>query len=95
MTQQQPIPDRSAPPRMRDYAEERRTFAVTVPEVYNPVIDIVEGWAADAPDDLALVSVGPTGETVAEQTWPTWRARRAASPARCSTWACGPATRSS
>ncbi|MGX6448456.1 acyl-CoA synthetase [Patulibacter sp. S7RM1-6] len=68
MTQEQTTPDRSAPPRMRDYAEERRTFSVNVPDVYNPVIDIVEGWEAEDPDALALVSIGPTGETVAEQT---------------------------
>ena len=63
-----PRPDRSAPPRMASYEEERATWRIDVPERFNPVIDIVERWAAEAPDDLALVSLGPEGETVAEQT---------------------------
>jgi acetyl-CoA synthetase len=53
---------------MTSYEEERRRFRVDVPERFNPVIDIIETWAADAPEDLALVSLGPTGETVAEHT---------------------------
>jgi acetyl-CoA synthetase len=65
---EQTLPDRSAPPRMADYEEECATFTVDVPERFNPVIDIIERWAAEAPDDLALVSLGPRGETVAEHT---------------------------
>jgi acyl-coenzyme A synthetase/AMP-(fatty) acid ligase len=65
---EQTLPDRSAPPRMADYEEECATFTVDVPERFNPVIDIIERWAAEAPDDLALVSLGPKGETVAEHT---------------------------
>lgn len=61
-------PDRSAPPRLSDYAQERGAFVVEVPERFNPVIDIVERWADEAPDDLALVSLDGTGEVVAEQT---------------------------
>ena len=63
-----PRPDRSAPPRLVDYEEERASFAVDVPARFNPVLGIVEAWAAEAPDDLALVSLGPTGETIAEHT---------------------------
>jgi acyl-coenzyme A synthetase/AMP-(fatty) acid ligase len=63
-----PRPDRTAPPRMTSYEEERASFRIDVPERFNPVIDIVERWAREAPDDLALVSLGPEGETVAEQT---------------------------
>jgi acetyl-CoA synthetase len=63
-----PLPDRSAPPNLTDYAQERRTYSVHVPERFNPTVDIVERWGAEAPDDLALVSLGPTGETVAEHT---------------------------
>jgi acyl-coenzyme A synthetase/AMP-(fatty) acid ligase len=65
---EQTLPDRSAPPRMADYEEECATFTVDVPERFNPVIDIIERWAAEAPDDVALVSLGPKGETVAEHT---------------------------
>ncbi len=61
-------PDRSAPPRMADYAAERASFRLEVPERFNPVIDIVERWAAEAPEDLALVSLDGTGGTVAEQS---------------------------
>ena len=62
------LPGRDAAPRLTSYEEERARYRVTVPERFNPVLDIVEAWAADAPDDLALVSLGPQGETVAEQT---------------------------
>ena len=53
---------------MASYEEERATWRIDVPERFNPVIDIVESWAAETPDDLALISLGPEGETVAEQT---------------------------
>jgi len=53
---------------MTSYEAERSTFHVDVPERFNPVIDIIETWSAQAPDDLALVSLGPHGETVAEHT---------------------------
>jgi acyl-coenzyme A synthetase/AMP-(fatty) acid ligase len=62
------IPGRDAPARMQDYAAERASFRVDVPDVFNPVVDLLETWSAEAPDDLALLSVGPAGETVAEQT---------------------------
>lgn len=68
MSEQLTTPGRNAPSRMQDYAAEREHFAVSVPEVYNPVVSIVEGWAADDPDALALLSLGPQGEVVAEQT---------------------------
>ena len=61
-------PDRSAPPRLERYEDERASYAVDVPVRFNPVLDIVERWAAEAPDDLALVSLGPAGETIAEHT---------------------------
>src|SRR3954468_8005467 len=61
-------PDRSAPPRLTSYDDECASYTVEVPERFNPVIDIVERWASEAPDDLALVSLGPDGSTVAEHT---------------------------
>jgi acetyl-CoA synthetase len=62
------LPDRSAEPRMKDYDAEKAGFRLEVPDVFNPVIDIVEKWAAEAPDDLALVSLDGAGGVVAEQT---------------------------
>jgi acyl-coenzyme A synthetase/AMP-(fatty) acid ligase len=63
-----PLPDRSAPPNLVDYEESRARYRLELPERFNPVIDIIETWASEAPDDLALVSLGPDGETVAEHT---------------------------
>ena len=65
---QHAITSRDALPCMVDYAAERAAFDIRVPDSFNPVVDILESWAADAPDDLALVSLGPEGETVAEQS---------------------------
>jgi acetyl-CoA synthetase len=62
------LPDRTAPPRLESYEQERESYRVDVPERFNPVLDIVERWAAERPDDLALVSLDGTGEVVAEQT---------------------------
>jgi acyl-coenzyme A synthetase/AMP-(fatty) acid ligase len=63
-----PVPSRSAAPRLTDYEHERGTYRVEVPERFNPVIDIVERWAAEAPHDLALVSLDGQGGLVAEHT---------------------------
>jgi acetyl-CoA synthetase len=65
---QTPLADRSSPPNMDSYEEARRDYAITVPERFNPTLDIVERWGAEAPDELALVSLGPDGETLAEHT---------------------------
>jgi acyl-coenzyme A synthetase/AMP-(fatty) acid ligase len=62
------LPDRATPPNLTDYEQARATYHLDLPERFNPVIDIIEAWAADAPDDLALVSLGPDGGTVAEHT---------------------------
>jgi acetyl-CoA synthetase len=64
----QPLPGRAAPPRMSDYESEYASFRLTVPEVFNPTIDIVEAWAASEPEALALVSLDGEGGVVAEQT---------------------------
>jgi len=68
MTSTRARPDRTAPPRLESYEQARAEFRVDVPDHFNPVVDIVERWAEEAPDDLALLSLGPDGETVAEQT---------------------------
>jgi acyl-coenzyme A synthetase/AMP-(fatty) acid ligase len=66
--EQETTPGRDAAPRLQDYAAERASFRIDVPDVYNPVVSIVEGWAAEAPDDLAVLSLGPGGEVTAERT---------------------------
>jgi acetyl-CoA synthetase len=63
-----PPPDRTAPPRLDDYEAERRAYRVEPPERFNAVVDIIERWAGEAPDELALVSLDGAGGTVAEQT---------------------------
>jgi acetyl-CoA synthetase len=62
------LPDRSATPNLTSYEGERETYSVPVPARFNPTLDIVERWGVEAPDELALVSLGPAGETVAEHT---------------------------
>ncbi|MSW95302.1 MAG: AMP-binding protein [Actinobacteria bacterium] len=62
------LPDRTCQPNLTSYEEARATYRVDVPERFNPTIDIVERWAQEAPDDLALISLGPEGETIAEHT---------------------------
>src|SRR5437016_1532191 len=60
--------NRNSPPRLQDYEAERAAYRVEVPDRFNAVIDIIERWAAEAPDDMALVSRDGAGEVVAEQT---------------------------
>jgi acyl-coenzyme A synthetase/AMP-(fatty) acid ligase len=62
------LPDRDAPPRLADYDAERASFRLDVPERYNAVLAIVEGWAAEDPDARAVLSLDGAGEVVAEQT---------------------------
>ncbi len=58
------LPDRQAPARLSAYDVEYGSYSVEVPERFNAVIDIVERWAAEQPDDLALVSsMGPAEST--------------------------------
>lgn len=66
--QQLTVPGRDVAARLQDHATERATFRLDVPETFNPVVDIVETWAADDPDALAVLSLGPDGEVVGEQT---------------------------
>lgn len=61
-------PDRDTPPRLADYAAERAAFAIEVPATFNPVVDLLETWADDDPQALALVSIGPDGGLVAEHS---------------------------
>ena len=53
---------------MKSYDHERAQYRVEVPERFNPVLDIVERWSAEDAEAPALVSIGASGELVAEQS---------------------------
>ena len=61
-------PPRDCVPRMADLDSERATYSVEVPERFNAVLDIVDTWALESPDALAVLSINATGEVVAEQS---------------------------
>jgi acetyl-CoA synthetase len=61
-------PGRDAPPRLTDYERERAEFSIEVPARFNGVIGIVDRWAAEDPEALALVSLDAVGGPVADQT---------------------------
>jgi acyl-coenzyme A synthetase/AMP-(fatty) acid ligase len=50
-------------PNMTDYEQTCREFRLEVPEFFNYATDVVDRWAAEAPDKLALVAVEPDGIT--------------------------------
>ncbi len=68
MTSDRELPPRDCPPRLADYAVERATYRIEVPERFNAVCDIVDPWAAEDPDALAVLSLDGAGEVVAAQT---------------------------
>jgi acetyl-CoA synthetase len=61
-------PGRDAPPRLTDYEAARRDFRLEAPERYNPVLAIVETWAAEDPDAPAVLSLTSEGELANLQT---------------------------
>ncbi|MCW2954948.1 MAG: AMP-binding protein [Conexibacter sp.] len=61
-------PDRTTPPNMTSYEEARASYRLELPADFNPTRDVVERWGEEAPDELALLSLGAAGETVAEQS---------------------------
>jgi acetyl-CoA synthetase len=61
-------PGRDCAPRLTDLDAERACYRVEVPERFNAVLDIVEPWAAEEPDALAVLSVDAVGDLVAEQS---------------------------
>lgn len=61
-------PPRDCPPNLADLAAERERFALEVPERFNPVLAIVETWAAEDPDAPAVLSIDGDGEVVELQT---------------------------
>ena len=63
-------PGRDAPPNMTDYLAERgRPDILTVPECFNYVADVLDAQAEVRPTELALLSLGPRGELVLEQSF--------------------------
>ena len=61
-------PARDAAPRMLSYEDDRASYAPEVPERFNPVLAIVERWASEGPDDVALLSLDGSGGVVAADT---------------------------
>ena len=61
-------PARDCAPRLADIDAERASYHVEVPERFNAVLDIVEAWAAEDPDALAVLSVDGAGAIVAQQS---------------------------
>ena len=53
---------------MVSYDEERQSYKPRVPERFNPVLAIVERWAKERPEDVALLSLDGDGGVVARQT---------------------------
>jgi len=61
-------PARDCAPRLSDLDSERVSYRVEVPERFNAVLDIVETWASEDPDALAVMSVDAAGDVVAAQS---------------------------
>jgi len=61
-------PDRTTAANLTDYEAACRDFTLTVPPRFNPVLDIVERWAAQEPQALAVLSVDAVGVVLAEQS---------------------------
>ena len=62
------LPARDCPPRLVDLDTERASYRVEVPHRFNAVLDIVEKWASEDPDALAVLSLDGLGEVVAAQS---------------------------
>jgi acetyl-CoA synthetase len=61
-------PTRDCPPRLEDIDAERARYRLGIPERFNAVLNIVDTWAAEDPDALAVASLDEAGEVVAEQS---------------------------
>ncbi len=61
-------PARDCVPRLTSIDAERAGYRVSVPERFNAVLDIVDVWAAEDPDALAVLSVDGAGDVVAAQS---------------------------
>ena len=54
---------------MEDYEATRRDFRLEVPDRFNYTVDVVDRWARDEPDKLALVAIHPDGRTATRHTF--------------------------
>jgi acetyl-CoA synthetase len=61
-------PARDCTPRLVDLDTERASYRVEVPERFNAVLAIVEKWASEDPDALAVLSLDEVGDVVAAQS---------------------------
>jgi acyl-coenzyme A synthetase/AMP-(fatty) acid ligase len=61
-------PGRDCAPRLANLDRERAGYRVEVPERFNAVLGIVEAWASEDPNALAVLSVDAVGDVVAEQS---------------------------
>jgi acyl-coenzyme A synthetase/AMP-(fatty) acid ligase len=61
-------PARDCVPRLLDINAERNRYRVSIPERFNAVLDIVDVWASEDPDALAVLSVGGAGDIVAAES---------------------------
>lgn len=61
-------PTRDCVPNLESYEDERARFDLAPGERFNPVVDIVERWAAEDPDALALLSLDAAGKVTARHT---------------------------
>jgi acetyl-CoA synthetase len=61
-------PGRDCAPRLTDIDAERASYRMAVPERFNAVLDIVDVWASEDPDALAVLSLDAAGGVVAEES---------------------------
>jgi acetyl-CoA synthetase len=61
-------PARDCAPRLVDLDAERAGYRIAVPERFNAVLEIVDRWASEDPDALAVLSLDALGEPVAQQS---------------------------
>jgi acyl-coenzyme A synthetase/AMP-(fatty) acid ligase len=61
-------PGRDAVPRLTSYEQERERFSLAAPPRFNGVVDILEAWARERPEDPALISIDGDGRLVARHS---------------------------
>ena len=54
---------------MHDYEKTRGEFRLEVPGRFNYTVDVVDRWAREEPDKLALVAIRPDGRTATRHTF--------------------------
>lgn len=61
-------PGRESPPNLGDYSATCAGFSIRSPDRLNPVLDILDVWAAEEPGALALLCLDGRGETIARSS---------------------------